>query len=143
MERKMTANAEMEVPQVPREFVKRAATAAKERAADTRVGVEEMTAAIENAAGGSINETAKIGRAIQNAVYEEVDALLDGIEQLASTKSFGEAFHKQSDYFHGRAAATTARGWAIVNYVTELVLEAAKFANKKSSANAQEQAQAV
>jgi hypothetical protein len=143
MERKMTANAEMKVPQAAREFVKRAASEAKERAADTRVGVEEMTAAIENAAGGSVNEAAKIRRAIQNAVYEEVDALLDGIEQLASAKSFGEAFHKQSDYFHGRAAATTARGWAIINYVSELVLEAAKFANKKCSANAQVQTQAV
>ena len=43
----MTANAEMKVPQAAREFVKRAASEAKERAADTRVGVEEMTAAIE------------------------------------------------------------------------------------------------
>jgi Phasin protein len=143
MERKMTADAEMKVPQAAREFVKRAASEARERAADTRVGLEEMTAAIENAAGGSVNEAVKIGRAIQNAVYEEVDALLDGIEQLASAKSFGEAFHEQSDYFHGRAAATTARGWAIINYVSELVLEAAKFANKKSSANAQVQTQAV
>jgi hypothetical protein len=49
----------------------------------------------------------------------------------------------QADYFYGRAAATTARGWAIVNYVSELVLEARKFANKKSSSNAQVQAQAV
>jgi hypothetical protein len=90
----------------------------------------------------SVNEAAKIGRAIQNAVYEEVDALSDSIEQLASAKSFGEVFHNQSDYFHGRAAATTARGWAIINYVSELVLEAAKVANKKSSANAH-QTQAV
>ena len=89
----MTANAEMKVPQAAREFVKRAASEAKERAADTRVGVEEMTAAIENAAGGSVNEAAKIRRAIQNAVYEEVDALLDDVEHLATAKSFGEAFH--------------------------------------------------
>jgi hypothetical protein len=139
----MTVDAKMEVPQAAREFVKRAASAAKERAADARVGVEEVTAAIENAAGGSVNETAKIGRAIQNAVYEEVDALLEGIEHLASAKSFGVAFHMQSNYFHGRAAATAARGCAIVNYVSELVLEAAKFANKKSSENTQGHAQAV
>jgi len=49
----------------------------------------------------------------------------------------------RSNYFHGRAAATAARGWAIVNYVSELVLEAAKFANKKSSENTQGHAQAV
>lgn len=139
----MTFDAKMEVPKAAREFVKRAATAAKERAADARVGVEEVTAAIENAAGGSVNETAKIGRAIQNAVYEETDALLDGIEHLASAKSFGEAFHIQSDYFHECATATAARGWAIVNYVSELVLEAAKFANKKSSENVPVHAQAV
>jgi hypothetical protein len=143
MEREMTADPNVEVPEAAREFVKRTASAAKERAADTRVSVEQVTAAIENAAAGSVNATARIGRAIQNAVYEEVDALLDGIEHLAGAKSFGEAFHMQSDYFHGRVAATAERGWAIVNYVSELVLEAARFANKESSENAQANTQAL
>jgi hypothetical protein len=39
----------------------------------------------------------------------------------------------QSDYVHGRLAATARHGWAIVSYLSELVLEAAEFANKKSS----------
>jgi hypothetical protein len=143
MDRKMTADVNVEVPEAAREFVKRAASTAKERAADARVSVEQVTAAIENTAGGSVSEIAKIGRAIQNAVYEEVDALLDGVELLATAKSFGEAFHMQSDYVNGRVAATAGRGWAVVSYLSELVLEAAKFANKKSSENAQPKAQAV
>jgi hypothetical protein len=143
MERKMTADVNMEVPETAREFIKRAATTAKERAADARVSVEQVTAAIESAAGGSVRETAKIGRAIQNAVCEEVDALLDGVGHLATAKSFGEAFHMQSDYVHGRVAATARHGWAIVSYMSELVLEAAEFANKKSSEKAQPNAQAI
>jgi hypothetical protein len=99
MERKMTADVNMEVPETAREFIKRAATTAKERAADARVSVEQVTAAIESATGDSVRETAKIGRAIQNAVYEEVDALLDGVEHLATAKSFGEVFHMQGALF--------------------------------------------
>jgi hypothetical protein len=94
MERKMTADVNMEVPETAREFIKRAATTAKERAADARVSVEQVTAAIESATGDSVRETAKIGRAIQM-----VDALLDGVEHLATAKSFGEVFHMQGALF--------------------------------------------
>jgi hypothetical protein len=132
----MTADPNVEVPRTTREFVKHAATVAKDRAADARVAAESITAAIEKAAVGSVDATAEIGRAIQNAVHEEVDALLNGIERLASAKSFGEAFHVQSDYVHGRVAATAERGRAIVNSMRELVLETTRFANKSATENA-------
>src|SRR5262245_3488488 len=56
MERKMTADVNMEVRETAREVITRAATTAKERAADARDSVEHVTAAIENAAGGSVRD---------------------------------------------------------------------------------------
>jgi hypothetical protein len=114
MERKMTSDVlgNMEVPEAAREFVKSAASAAKERAADAQVGVEKVTATIETAAASSVREAAKVSRAIQNAVYEEIDAALNGIQKLATVKSFGEIIHLQSDYLHNRVDVTVARARA-------------------------------
>src|ERR1700722_9697882 len=50
----------MEVPEAAREFVKKTAGTAKERAADLHAGSEKVTAAIETAVTGSVNEAAQI-----------------------------------------------------------------------------------
>jgi len=49
----------MEVPEAAREFVKKQAETAKERAADLYAGSERVTAAIETAVAGSVTEAAK------------------------------------------------------------------------------------
>jgi phasin len=145
MERKMTTDVpgNMKVPEAAREFIKSAASAAKERAADAQVGVEKVTAAIESAAANSVNEAAKVSRAIQNTVYQEVDAALDGIQKLSTAKSFSEIIHVQSDYFHNRVDAMAARSKAIGEYLSELVHEAAHFANRTSSKGSRLDAQAI
>ena len=58
----------MEVPEVAREFVKKTAGSAKERAADIHAGSEKVTAAIETAVAGSVTEAAKISRNISQAL---------------------------------------------------------------------------
>jgi hypothetical protein len=133
----------VEVPVAAREFIKSAASAAKERASSAQVGVEKVTAAIESAAASSVSEAAKVSRAIQNVVYEEIDAALDGIQKLATGKSFGEIIHVQLDYFHNRVDATVARARAIGGYLSELVHETANFANKTSSKGARLDAHAI
>jgi hypothetical protein len=52
----------MEVPEAAREFVKKQAETAKERAADFYAGSEKATDAIESAVAGSVSEVAKISR---------------------------------------------------------------------------------
>ncbi len=52
----------MEVPEAARDFVKRTASTAKERAAEIHTGAEKVTGAIETAVAGSVSETAKISR---------------------------------------------------------------------------------
>src|SRR5471032_3520505 len=81
----------MEVPEAAREFVKKTAGTAKERAADIHAGSEKVTAAIETAVAGSVSEAAKISRNIQQAMYQDAEAFFAGIDRLASAKSINEA----------------------------------------------------
>ena len=87
----------MEVPEVAREFVKKTAGTAKERAADFHAGSEKVTAAIETAVAGSVSEAAKISRNISQAMYQDAEAFFAGIDKLASAKSINEAVQIQSD----------------------------------------------
>src|SRR5580658_5055280 len=87
----------LEVPEAAREFVKKTAGTAKERAADLHAGSEKVTAAIETAVSGSVTEAAKISRNIQQAIYQDAEAFFAGIDKLASAKSFNEAVQIQSD----------------------------------------------
>ena len=55
----------VQVPEAARDFVKRVATDATDRAENIHAGAEKVTAAIETAVADQINETAKISRNIQ------------------------------------------------------------------------------
>ena len=90
----------VEVPEAAREFVKKAAGTAQVRATEIHNGSEKVTSAIETAVAGSVSETAKISRNIQQAVYEDAQALFAGIDKLASAKSLSEVFSIQNDLLH-------------------------------------------
>ena len=98
----------MEVPEAAREFVKKQAETAKTRAADAYAGSEKLTAAIESAVAGSVTETAKISRNIQQAIYQDAEAFFAGIDKLASAKSLSEAGHSRERKV-GRGAACASR----------------------------------
>ena len=70
----------MEVPEAAREWVKKSANSAKERAADAYAGSEKVTAAIETAVADSVSEAAKISRNIQQALYQDAEAFFAGID---------------------------------------------------------------
>src|SRR3981081_4813853 len=74
----------LEVPEAAREFVKKQAETAKERAADLHAGSEKVTAAIETAVAGSGSEAAKISRNIQDALYQGAGAFFAGNDRLGS-----------------------------------------------------------
>src|SRR5258708_3257792 len=80
----------MEVPEAARDFVKRSANTAKERAADVFAGSEKVTAVIETAVADSVSEAAKISRNIQQALYQDAEAFFAGIDRLASAKSLND-----------------------------------------------------
>ena len=119
-----------DLPEATRDFVKRAAETAQDRAAEAHAGVEKVTAAIENAAIGSVNEGAKVSRNIQQAVYEDIEAFFTGINKLASATSLSDAFQIQSDYLRSRAEVATSRTKSASDYVGKLFAEGARNAQE-------------
>jgi phasin len=118
----------LEVPEAAREFVKKTAGTAKERAADLHAGSEKVTEAIETAVAGSVSEAAKISRNIQQAIYQDTEAFFAGIDKLASAKSLNEAVQIQSDMVRARGEVLMSRAKSTTEYLGKLVAEGAKTA---------------
>ena len=118
----------LEVPEAAREFVKKTAGTAKERAADLYAGSEKATAAIETAVAGSVSEAAKISRNIQQAFYQDAEAFFAGVDKLASAKSINEAVPIQSDLLRAHGETVVSRAKASTEYLGKLVTEGAKTA---------------
>ena len=118
----------MEVPEAAREFVKKTAGTAKERAADLHAGSEKVTAVIESAVADSVSEAAKISRNIQQALYQDAEAFFAGIDRLASAKSLNEAVQIQSDMARARGEVFISRAKSTTEYLGQLVANGAKTA---------------
>ena len=123
----------MEVPEAARDFVKRSANTAKERAADVYAGSEKVTAAIETAVADSVSEAAKISRNIQQALYQDAEAFFAGIDKLASAKSLNEAVQIQSDLARARGEVFISRAKSTAEYLGKLVADGAKTAQDNLS----------
>jgi phasin len=118
----------LEVPEAAREFVKKTANTAKERAAEVLAGSERVTAAIENAAAESVTEAGKISRNIQQAIFADAEAFFAGIDKLASAKSINEAVQIQSDLLRSQGEVFVSRAKATTDYLGKLVANSAKSA---------------
>ena len=118
----------LEVPEAAREFVKKTANTAKDRAAEAFAGSERVTAAVENAVTESVAEAGKISRNIQQAIYEDAEAFFAGIDKLASAKSFSEAIEIQSSLLRSRGEAFVSRAKATTDYLGQLAANGAKSA---------------
>jgi phasin len=123
----------VEVPESAREFVKRQASTAKERAAEAYAGSEKVTAAIETAAADSVSEVAKISRNIQQAIYQDAEAFFAGIDKLASAKTLNEAVQIQSDLARARGEVLVSRAKSTAEYLGKLVSNGAKTAQENLS----------
>lgn len=118
----------LEVPEAAREFVKKQAETAKERAADFYAGSEKASEVIETAVTGSVSEVAKIGRNIQQAIFQDAEAFFAGVDKLASAKSINEAVQIQSDLLRAHGETLVSRAKASSEYLGKLVTEGAKSA---------------
>ncbi|QPF89744.1 phasin [Bradyrhizobium commune] len=118
----------LEVPEAAREFVKKTANTAKDRAAEVFAGSERVTAAVENAVTESVTEAGKISRNIQQAIYEDAEAFFSGIDKLASAKSVSEAVEIQSSLLRARGEAFVSRAKATADYLGNLAANGAKSA---------------
>ncbi|MCK1746302.1 phasin [Bradyrhizobium sp. 139] len=118
----------LEVPEAAREFVKKSANTAKDRAAEVFAGSERVTAAVENAVTESVTEAGKISRNIQQAIYEDAEAFFSSIDKLASAKSISEAVEIQSGLLRSRGEVFVARAKATTDYLGKLAANGAKSA---------------
>jgi phasin len=118
----------LEVPEAAREFVKKTANTAKDRAAEVFAGSERVTAAVENAVTESVTEAGKISRNIQQAIYEDAEAFFSGIDKLASAKSISEAVEIQSSLLRSRGEVFVSRAKATADYLGKLAANGAKSA---------------
>src|ERR1700749_531192 len=118
----------VEVPEAAREFDKKSANTAKERAADVYAGSEKVTSAIETAVADSVSEAAKISRNIQQAMYQDAEAFFAGLDKLASAKSLNEAVQIQSELARARGEVFISRAKSTAEYVGQLVANGAKTA---------------
>jgi phasin len=126
----------LEVPEAAREFVKKTAGTAKERAADFHAGSEKVTDAIESAVAGSLCEAVKVSRNIQQAIYHDAEAFFAGIDKLASAKSLNEAVQIQSDMVRARGELFISRAKSTTEYLGNLgtlVAQGAKTAQDNFS----------
>ncbi|MDI3566379.1 phasin [Bradyrhizobium sp. Arg816] len=123
----------LEVPEAAREFVKKSANTAKDRAAEVFAGSERVTAAVENAVTESVTEAGKISRNIQQAIYEDAEAFFSGIDKLASAKSISEAVEIQSSLLRARGEVFVSRAKATADYVGKLAANGAKSAQDNFS----------
>jgi phasin len=116
----------LEVPEATRDFVKRAAGTAKEKAADLQAGTEKVTAAVEEAVAKSVSEAAKITRNIQQAFYHDTEAFFSGLDKLASAKSLNEAVQIQSDLVRSHGEVLMSRAKSTSEYFGKLAADSAK-----------------
>ena len=123
----------MEVPEAAREFVKKTASTAKDRAADAFAGSEKVTAAIETAVADSVSEAAKITRNIQQAMYQDAEAFFEGLDRLASAKTINEAIQIQSELVRSRSEAFVSRAKSTTEYLSKLAANGAKTAQDNLS----------
>jgi phasin len=118
----------LEVPEAARDFVKKTAHTAKDRAAEVFAGSERVTAAVETAVTESVAEAGKISRNIQQAIYDDAEAFFAGIDKLASAKSISEAVEIQSGLLRARGEVFVSRAKATTDYLGKLAADGAKAA---------------
>lgn len=123
----------MEVPEATRDFVKRAAGTAKDKAAEFQGNSEKVTSAIETAVSNSVSEATKISRNVQDAFYADVQSFFAGIDKIASAKSLSEAFQVQTDLVRAHGEVLAARAKSSTEYLGNLVSQSAKTAQDNMS----------
>jgi hypothetical protein len=113
-------------PTAARDFVKKAADAAKERATTFHANAEKATANAEQTLVNAVGEVAKLTRHAQQAAYEDTEAFFSGVSKLAAAESVGEAVQIYVDYLRARSDVAAQRARAASDYVGKLLADGAK-----------------
>src|SRR5271165_1363150 len=107
-----------EVPEAAREFVKRTATAAKDRSTDLHAGANKVTGAIEEALVGALKGMAEVNRKVVEAAHQDAEATFAAIDKLADAQSLTEAYEVYADYLRQQSNVVTARAKNAASFVS-------------------------
>jgi hypothetical protein len=118
--------AETPVETGARDFVLRAAKTAKEQAESLRNGAEKATANLESAFNTSVTTVADASRAVQGALYQDVEATLAAVEKLASSKSLAEAARVHVEFLNQRGQVGLDRVKSATDYLANALENASK-----------------
>jgi hypothetical protein len=109
-----------------RDFVLRAAKTAKEQAESLRNGAEKATSTLESTLNTSVATVADASRALQGALYKDVEATLAAVEKLASSKSLAEAAQVHVEFLNQRGQVGLERFKSATDYLANALQSASK-----------------
>jgi phasin len=115
-----------ELPEAAREFLKRSAATAKDRATDMHAGANKVTGMVEGAIINTVTQVADINRELFALAHEDAQAAFAAVEKLAGAKSLSEAYQLQVDYLRDRAEVGMSRAKNVAEFVSEKATDGMK-----------------
>jgi hypothetical protein len=116
----------IEVPPAAREFVKKSAVTAKQRAASAHNGALQLTGAFENVLTRTVSGSAEISRGLLQAAHQNVEATFAVVEKLATVSCFEEASRVYVEFLRERARVGVAQAKDAAESLRHNLTEGAK-----------------
>jgi hypothetical protein len=121
-----TVQSKMEVPAAARDFVKRTAATAQERAESVHDGLATATTKVESLATAFVGGYANFARGLVNASLANVQHALTTVEKVAGAQSLNEAVQIQADYVRESARSNFERVKDAAEIARTTVVDGAK-----------------
>ncbi len=115
-----------EIPESAREFVKRGAATAQQRATAMHDGANKVASVIEGAIVDAVTGVADINRKLIDTAHDDTAAALTSIDKLAAAKSLAEAYQLTVDYWRERGEVGMGRAKNIAAFVSAKVYDGVK-----------------
>jgi hypothetical protein len=115
-----------EISESAREFVKRGAATAKQRAAAMHDGANKVAGVIEGAIVDAVTGVADINRKLIDTAHDDTAAALAAIDKLAAAKSLAEAYQLYLNYWRERGEMGMARAKNVATFLSAKVYDGVK-----------------
>jgi len=129
-----TVQSKMEVPAAARDFVKRTAATAQERAETVHSGIATATTKVESLATAFVGGYANFARGLVEASLSNVQHALSTVEKVAGAKSLNEVVQIQADYVRESAKTNFDRVKNAAEIARTTVVDGAKTVQSEISA---------
>ena len=108
-----------EIPEAAREFVKRSAETARDRASEVHAGAHKVTGTIEGAMINAVTGVADINRELFKAALQDTQATFTAVEKLAGATSLAEGYQLYVDFLRERAEVGMSRAKNVAEFVSD------------------------